>query len=120
MKQGNDRVNSSDRLHLIVTVPIILACAVYFLNPPAPRYFPLENSWSLTAFPESPSMGWYGRTAWSLGVWLTAHVATRLLTATNGRSCGRVVTALLTTACVLSLVGLSVYIVWHEFGHRIE
>lgn len=108
-------MNSTDRLHLSVTIPIIVACAIYFIDPPAPRYFPVEGIWSMEAVDGSPSMGWYGRTAWAMGGWLIALATIRtFLPSPNGHQVIRLATATATGACVLSLFALSIHIIWHE------
>lgn len=55
---------------IIVTlaVAIIVFCAAFLKNPPAPRFHPVERVWSMPDHPAaSPAMGWYGRTGVALG-----------------------------------------------------
>ncbi|MBI5093489.1 MAG: hypothetical protein HZB26_13740 [Candidatus Hydrogenedentes bacterium] len=50
----------------------VLAAAVsafsitFILNPPSPRYYPLEHAWRLAEPAPGPAMGWYGRSGAAL------------------------------------------------------
>ena len=66
----------SDRLFVGLCVAIILFSILYALNPPAPRYFPEEHTWSMPGPNGAISMGWYGRTAWGFGAALLALFGT--------------------------------------------
>lgn len=108
-------MSSIDRLHLSVTIPIIVACVVYVFDPPAPRYFPLERTWSMSPAGDSPSMGWYGRTAWSVFAAVVSLVVVRIrLRHANRRRVNRRVVGALSLMCLASLLLLSAQIAWHE------
>lgn len=50
-----------------LTASIAVFAALFWWNPPAPRYYPMERQWRMPDSPAAtPAMGWYGRTAAAL------------------------------------------------------
>jgi hypothetical protein len=61
-----------DRTALAASLAVCMACLVFIANPPSPRYYPLERVWRMENLPGEPSMGWYGRSAWTVAGGLLA------------------------------------------------
>jgi len=63
---------------LTLAVSLVVSCAVFAWNPPAPRYFPMERVWRMPSDPTpGPAMGWYGRTGVALGAAVLAGATAR-------------------------------------------
>jgi hypothetical protein len=105
---------------LTVCAAIIAFAATYYINPKAPRYYPIERRWSTTNDKEKPSMGWYGRSAWGLGVGLVVGIAAAVMLRGKGRTETPTLPGwligVLTVLTLLALVGVGADIVHHEFG----
>lgn len=114
-------MNRTDSILLTVTLSVISFAATYYWSPPAPRYVPLERRWSMNPRPDQPSMGWYGRSAWGLGV--AAVVGSLTFAATRPRSNPHGTNRTLPVWCVQGLTWLALgaltllalHIVLHEF-----
>ena len=53
---------------LCLAIAIVVFCGVFLLNPPSPRYYPVERVWRMPSGPApGPAMGWYGRTGVAFG-----------------------------------------------------
>ncbi len=102
------------RTVLALSLAALVFSVVYGFSPPAPRYYPMERTWSMEKIQGSPSMGWYGRCAWSFGAALTAYFAVRA--ATRRRSPGPRLARASLVAAMVSLVLLAVYMVHHELS----
>ena len=51
-----------------LAVAVLFFCAVFLMNPPSPRFHPVEREWHMPSNPAAgPAMGWYGRTGVALG-----------------------------------------------------
>jgi len=114
-------MHQAERNLLIVAAGVVAFAAVYAINPPAPRYLPLEGAWRWTAPAGEPSMAWYGRVAWgSLAAALGATamwVAVRFRPRTDAARLPGWAIALATLAIVVASLGLMALIVAHEFSH---
>ncbi len=101
---------------LAVTAGLLVFSAVYFLNPPAPRYYPVERAWRLTET-GGVSMGWYGRSAWGLGAGLAAGALAGFLRRKKKDTLplSRRAVQLSTLAVLLALAALMLHVLWHEF-----
>lgn len=118
-----DRTQSA---FLVCCITIIAFSAVYFVNPPSPRYYPRQHTWRMEKVEDEPSMGWYGRTAWGIGAGLLAAIVTGLVVRSKGRRRegepdaesaplpGWAV-ALLTLVTLAAAIAVSVKIVLHNF-----
>jgi len=75
-------------LQLVVFAAAIAAfSATFVLNPPAPRYYPIEHTWRVTEPAPGPAMGWYGRSGVALLAAAAAAVTARF--AAGRASAGR-------------------------------
>jgi peptidoglycan/LPS O-acetylase OafA/YrhL len=115
-------MNRTDYLLLITVIVAIAFAAAYHFKPPAPRYYPLEHAWKMENVKGVPSMGWYGRTAWGVGIGAAAGVVAALaLLAVPKRADGQArqlpgwAITLLSLAAVVTLVLLAGEILHHEF-----
>ena len=73
-------MNRPDSIFLSVCLAMIAFAAVYYITPPAPRYYPVEHIWRMGKTEGRPSMGWYGRSAWGVGAACLVGGLTALLT----------------------------------------
>ena len=112
----------TDSVFLAIALAVTAFAAGYYINPPAPRYYPLERTWRMTKEQGKPSMGWYGRSAWGLGaaglVGALAFAATRRLPSREGNE-SRLplwIVRLLTVIALAALVVVAAHIVVHEFS----
>lgn len=60
----------NDAIVLSFCTGIIACCVVYIIEPPGPKYYPLESVWSLLPLGDSPGMAWYSRTVWGFAAGL--------------------------------------------------
>ena len=71
----------NDAIVLSYCAGIIVYCMVYIIEPAGPKYFPLENAWSVLPLGDSPGMAWYSRTVWGFAAGLAALAITWAFTA---------------------------------------
>ncbi len=91
------------KLHTLLIGFLAAAIAYGFAfaaKPPAPRYYPLEHTWSMADLKLQPVTMWYGRSAVSLGIaaiagLLAAGFAARIVRRPFTRPTVAVLTALL-------------------------
>ncbi|MCC6695642.1 MAG: hypothetical protein IT365_08425 [Candidatus Hydrogenedentes bacterium] len=108
------------RIDSILTILLLASlafCAVYSLNPPTPRYFPLERAWHVTAEGQGPGMGWYGRSGAALLGGLLAGCCGYLWTALRSRHETRPLkpaTVWLLSAILFVALGLTAAKIVHE------
>lgn len=103
-----------DRVLLIWSVAALAFALVYGLEPPAPRYYPLERDWSWTPL-AGPGMGWYGRTAWAGLAAALAAAVTSLTTRSRRDAPPRLLASRLAWIAWLGLTLLGGVILVHEF-----
>jgi hypothetical protein len=113
----------TDAALLVACAGLLAFSVAYYVDPPAPRYYPLEHAWRMANEKGKPSMGWYGRSAWGLGAGLAAGLAMAVALRVIGhrqegsrRTLPSWLLAVLTVASLLALVGASAEVVHHEFG----
>ena len=104
-----------------VVVAIVAFCIIYEWTPPTPRYYPLEQVWRMENLSSSPSMGWYGRSAWGFGAAFVAGGLATWFTRRKGLSesgSTRLSRGMITTLSLVALASialLTVSIIRHEF-----
>jgi len=115
-------MNRTDYLLLITAIVALAFAAAYHFKPPAPRYYPLENTWKMENVKGVPSMGWYGRTAWGVGIGAAAGLvaAVVLLAVPKGadgepRRLPGWLISVLSLLAVLALIGAAGEVLHHEF-----
>ena len=116
-------MHRTDGALLVACAGIIAFSVAYYIDPPAPRYYPLEHTWRMANEEGKPSMAWYGRSAWGLGVGLATGLAMGMALRGVGRcqeGAGRTLPAwliaVLTVASLLALVGVGAEVIQHEFA----
>jgi hypothetical protein len=116
-------VHRTDSAFLSVSVALLAFSLVYYLNPPAPRYYPLEHTWRMANEKGVPSMAWYGRSAWGLGAGALAGIVTGLVLSRGWgvgkdgerKSLPNWLVRVFSVAVVAALFALAGQIVHHEF-----
>ncbi|MFA6241127.1 MAG: hypothetical protein WC655_09370, partial [Candidatus Hydrogenedentales bacterium] len=85
----------------------------FALKPPAPRYYPIEHTWSMADLKLQPVTMWYGRSAVSLGIAaLAGLVAAGLAARIAHRPFARPTVAVLTTLLFVALGLTAAFIVY--------
>jgi hypothetical protein len=59
-------MSRADIVAIAITASTLIFCLVFILNPPMPKYLPLEREWRMGDTGPVIAMGWYGRTAAAL------------------------------------------------------
>ena len=104
-----------------VALGMAVFSAVYFADPPAPKYLPLEGGWTMRPPQGALAMGWYGRSAWGLGAGLLAGTAVCWVrrpgvSRSEERVLGRWTARALTVLALVSIAALAIHLVAHEFS----
>lgn len=107
-----------DALVTSFSAAIIVAAALYVLQPPAPIYYPLAHAWDWHKLAGVPSMAWYGRSAWALGAALASFgLAWPLTTRLAAPLWLPRALSLLALFALLSALGT---VAWHEYSQLHE
>jgi len=117
-------MRKKDIVALGVCAATAVFCVMYIIEPPGPRYYPLEHTWSWTPIPDSPAMGWYSRVTYGVVPAAVVLVITALAAIRKppegGAIPGRAGVMALTAAMTAILVAAAAHIVYSELVHLFE
>ncbi len=76
-------MRKQDSIIISLCAAAALMAAVYLVNPPGPRYYPLEGAWRMETVAGEPSMGWYSRVVYAVAAGAVSGLLARLWTRTQ-------------------------------------
>jgi hypothetical protein len=111
-------MDTRDRNVLAVCLALLVFALLYALNPPGPRYYPLEGVWRWEQIPGMPSMAWYARVACASAGATAAYGLSRALPA-SARPIHRGWAAALAMFILFALLTATAYLALTEYRHWI-